>query len=89
MCSTFASLGLISARFAARLVRAGALSALMRLAEKAVGLGLGLASGAGADAATAQTYAAVLECIEAFAPSVPQARPWGCCHLHCAAWCIH
>ena len=88
MCSAFASLGGLSARFAARLVRAGALTTLMRLAEKALGLGSGLGSGAGADAATAQTYDAVLECIEAYTPAVLQVRPWCCCRRAFALRCM-
>ena len=78
VCTAFTSLGSISARFAARLVRAGALTALMRLGDKALAQRMeaaGQGVGAGAGIADVQTYDAVVDCIEAFAPFVPQVGP--------------
>ena len=69
-------LGSMSVRFAARLAHAGALSALIRLADKGrthPGWAMGLGAGACAGATAAQLQAAALECFDIFAGSVPQA----------------
>ena len=92
-CAAFTSLCGISARFAARLVRAGALAALMRLGAQQPGL-CGEAArhvpgaAAGAGAAAAHTYGAVLDCTEAFALSVPQVEPWAMWRWESASRCV-
>ena len=81
MFISFASLGLISARFAARLAEAGALSALMRLATKQrehcgeVQAGCGAGAGAGGDAA--QPEMAALKCFTDYARLIPQVSRQG------------
>ena len=64
-----------SARFAARLVHAGALSALERLASKQLAhSGEAAKQGAGADAgdSTSRTEQVVMDCCAAFRSSVPR-----------------
>ena len=72
-----ANLGRISARFVARLVHAGALTALERLRSKAAGHGarLGAHEKAMEEARTL--------CFTTFARSVPQVTCWGCCCEEC------
>ena len=70
MCASLANVGAISARFSARLAYAGALTALMRLAESAARH----RPGASAVGTIAQTYETVLGCIEEFARSITRVR---------------
>ena len=77
-------LGAISARFAARLVYAGALTALLRLAEKAPGRG----AGAGAGDSQALAYEGLMHCFETFRRSVPQVSRRGYCGWIACCGCL-
>ena len=91
--TTFTDFGHISARFAARLVNAGVLTALESLAAEA------LRQNGGPH--VRETIATVLQsashkCLTVFARSVPQVRHWGqhirrlCCGCmlaHVRTWC--
>lgn len=68
-----ANLGRISARFLARLVYAGALSALERLGSKAA------EHGARTGAGEKEMEEARMKCFTTFARSVPQVSCRGCC----------
>ena len=77
MYSSFASLGHISARFAAQLAVAGALTALMSLEAQLrahCGQAAGCGAGAGAGDGAAPPNEAAAECFSVYVPHVPPVR---------------